>query len=370
MYGNTVKTVDEPICVFSILYTYRGGGRRAAASPGRKGNQMKNLNRKVTVVGAGPVGSTFAYSLAQAGLADEIAICDAFTTLAIGQVMDLVQGSPYLPRISIHVGTDEDFKDSDIVVICAGSKDLGRSANTQAAKDGFTLKNAEIVSGIARRVAASGCPGVMVVVTNPVDLLTGVAVSASGWPRNRVIGSGTILDTARFRYTLSRECHIDARNVHGYILGEHGNGEIAAWSMTFAGGQPIDEFAKPGSGCGRRVVGNRDDILREVRESTNHVMNYKGSACYAIGLALTRLTGAILRDEQSIMTVSVKLCGEYGINDVCLSVPSQVGRGGVSRIIEARLEDGELSALKAAAGRQKDALERLGLGGRRLPASK
>lgn len=315
---------------------------------------MHTKKRKVTIVGAGAVGSTFAYALAQSGLADEIAINDFFPNLAKGQAMDLVQGQPFLPQVHIHAGDESDYADSDMVVITAGAKQGPGETRIDLLK-----KNAGIITDIAQKVSKSGCHGVMVLVSNPVDVLTKIALDASGWDRGRVIGSGTVLDTARFRYALARDAGVDSRNVHGYILGEHGDSEFAAWSMTHIAGLKIEDYCLACGQCGDAGKHNREAILKEVRESAYHIIDYKGSTYYAIGLAMTRIAGAILRNEHSILSVSVELTGEFGINGVCLSVPCVVGRGGVERILTSQLPEDEQTLLEVSAGRLADALASL-----------
>ena len=311
---------------------------------------MDQKKRKVTVIGAGSVGATFAYALAQSGFADEIAITDTNKNFAEGQAMDLVHGLPFLPQVDIHAGSQIDYADSDIVVITAGAKQQPGETRIDLLK-----RNASIIKTIAQEVSASGCKGVMLLVSNPVDILTKVALEASGWERGRVIGSGTVLDTARFRYVLSKECGVDARNIHGYILGEHGDSEFAAWSMTTIAGRRIDEYCGSGT-CNSGIHFDKEKILEEVRHSAYHIIDYKGSTYFAVGLALTRITGAILRNEHSILSVSMALNGEFGLHDACLSVPCIVGRSGVEKIIECELPRDEQSALASSAQRLREAL--------------
>ena len=310
---------------------------------------MDQKKRKVTIVGAGSVGATFAYALAQSGFADEIAITDMNKNFAEGQAMDLVNGLPFLPQVDIHTGSQTDYADSDIIAITAGAKQQPGETRIDLLK-----RNAAIIKTIAKEIAASGCKGVMLLVSNPVDILTKVALEASGWDRGRVIGSGTVLDTARFRYVLSKECGVDARNIHGYILGEHGDSEFAAWSMTTIAGRRIDEYCGSGT-CNSGIHFDKEKILDEVRHSAYHIIDYKGSTYFAVGLALTRIAGAILRNEHSILSVSMALNGEFGLHDACLSVPCIVGRSGVEKIIEGELPKDEQSALESSAQRLHDA---------------
>jgi len=184
-------------------------------------------------------------------------------------------------------------------------------------------------------------------VTNPVDALTQIALECLGWPRQRVIGSGTVLDSARFKFMLSRHCGIDARNVHAYILGEHGDSEVAAWSLSHIAGVSIEEYCRICQVCDYKQ--HHKHIAEQVRDSAYHIIDYKGSTFYGIGLSLVRITGAILRNENSVLTVSCLLRGEYGIHDVCLSVPCVVGEHGVVRIIDAKLAPEEQEALQRSA---------------------
>lgn len=299
--------------------------------------------RKVTIVGAGAVGATFAYALAQDGAAEDIALLDAHAELACGQVMDLAHGLPFMPPVHLHVGREADYADSDVVVITAGAKQ-------QAGESRLNLlqRNAAIMREIGDALTRQRFAGVALVVSNPVDVLTQVLVRHLRPPRGRVIGSGTVLDSARFRYLLSQHCGVDARNVHAYILGEHGDSEVAAWSMTHIAGMPVAHYCAV---CGRCQgwASVREDIQRQVRDSAYHIIGYKGATWFAVGLALTRIVGAILRDEHSVLTVSAPLEGEYGLANVCLSVPCVVGRAGVERVIVAELQADELRRLTDSA---------------------
>jgi len=193
-----------------------------------------------------------------------------------------------------------------------------------------------------------------------VDILTYVALERSGWPKGRVIGSGTVLDSSRFRYLLSQHCSVDVSNVHAYILGEHGDSEFAAWSMTHVAGVSIDEYCQACAGCDDWSI-EREKIVQDVKESAYHIINYKGATYYAIGMALVRIVGTILQDQRSILTVSTRLDGEYGIQDVCLSVPCLVGQEGVKQIINANLLPDEEALLLKSATTLQNALKQLAL---------
>lgn len=312
-----------------------------------------NQRRKVVVVGAGSVGATYCYALAQSGLADDIVLLDKNQDQAQGQVLDLVHGQPFFPTVSIRVGTSADYTDARIVVITAGAAQKPGETRLE-----LLQKNAAIVGGIAKEVADNHCQGIMLIVSNPVDVLTYVALKQSGWDRSRVIGSGTVLDSARLRYLLSKNCGVDVHNIHAYMLGEHGDSEFAAWSMTHVAGIHIDDH------CG--ICGKCSDwkaerlaIEQEVRDSAYHIINYKGSTHYAVGLALVRISAAILRGQSSVLSISTLVDGEFGINNVCLSVPCIVSEGGVTKIIESPLTPGELKSLANSAKILRQAIDQI-----------
>lgn len=300
-------------------------------------------SRKVVVVGAGAVGATYCYALAQSGLADEIVLTDKNEDLMKGQVLDLVHGQSFFPTVVIRSGTIDDYTDAHIVVITAGAAQKPGETRLELIK-----KNAAIIRSIAEEVAKSGCKGIMLIVSNPVDVLTYVALKRSGWEKGRVIGSGTVLDSSRFRHLLSKHCNVDVHNVHAYILGEHGDSEFAAWSMTNIAGINIDEYCPVCGKCPDWKI-QRKLIEEQVRDSAYHIINYKGSTQFAVGLALVRITGAILRSQNSILSVSTLVESYFGINDICLSVPSVVSDSGITRIIESPLSSEELTLMSHSA---------------------
>jgi L-lactate dehydrogenase len=299
--------------------------------------------RKVVIVGAGAVGATYCYALAQRGLADEIVLTDKNEDLMKGQVLDLGHGQSFFPTVAIRSGTIDDCTDAQVVVITAGAAQKPGETRLQLIK-----KNAEIVGSIAEEIARSNCKGVMVIVSNPVDVLTFVALKRSGWKKGRVIGSGTVLDSSRFRYLLSNHCGVDVHNVHAYILGEHGDSEFAAWSMTNVAGISIDEYCPVCGKCNEWKT-QRALIEKQVRDSAYHIINYKGSTQFAVGLALVKITEAILRSQNSILTVSTLLENDFGIKDVCISVPCILSGDGVTRIVESPLSPAELVSLSYSA---------------------
>ena len=310
-------------------------------------------SRKVVVVGAGSVGATYCYALAQSGLADEIILTDRNEDLMKGQVLDLVHGQTFFPTVGIRSGSLEDCADAQIVVITAGAAQKPGETRLELIK-----KNAEITGNIAENIAKSGCKGVMVIVSNPVDVLTYVALKRSGWENGRVIGSGTVLDSSRFRHLLSKHCGVDVHNVHAYILGEHGDSEFAAWSMTNIAGINIDEYCPVCQQCSD-WKNQRKLIEQQVRDSAYHIINYKGSTQFAVGLALVRITASILRSQNSILSVSTLVESDFGIKDVCLSVPCVLSEKGVARIIESPLSASELASLSYSAGVLRKAIDSL-----------
>ncbi len=306
-------------------------------------NSEQWKSRKVVIVGAGDVGATFAYALAQNGQADEIALIDLNEDLLAGQVLDLSHGLPYYPPVSIHEGSKEDYADAQVVVITAGA-----SQKPGESRLSLLQRNARIIESIMDDIIEQQSPAVVLMVANPVDVLTRVALEHSGWDRNRIIGSGTVLDSARFRFLISRYCGVGVHNVHAYILGEHGDSEFAAWSMANIGGVPVDTYCLE-SRTREEWAKQKREIEERVRNSAYHIIDYKGSTYFAVGLALTRITGAILRNQSSVLTTSILLQGEYGLDEVCISVPCLIDRDGVKRIIKADLAEGEAKSLARSA---------------------
>ncbi|UCE47751.1 MAG: L-lactate dehydrogenase, partial [Phycisphaerales bacterium] len=308
---------------------------------------MESGQKKVVVIGAGAVGTAYIYALLPTGVAGQIVLIDKDTNRVEGEVMDLSHGLPFIPPTVIKPGSYVDCADADLIVVTAGAKQAPGQSRVELIR-----QNAEIVRSICTSIAEHDTSAVLVMVTNPVDALTHVALEQLNWPRHRIIGSGTVLDSARFKYLLSRHCRVDARNVHAYIIGEHGDSEVAAWSMTHIAGVPIEQYCRICGDCDYHK--NHRKIAEDVRDSAYHIIDYKGATYYGIGLSLVKITQAVLRDENSILTVSTLLNGEYGIDNVCLSVPCVVGAGGVKKIITAQLSDDEHKALHASAGAIKE----------------
>jgi L-lactate dehydrogenase len=286
-------------------------------------------------------------------LADEIVLIDKNENFVRGQVLDLVHGQPFFPTVSIRVGNSSDYADAQVIVLTAGAAQRPGETRLQ-----LLQKNAAIVRGIVADILGQNSSAVMLVVSNPVDVMTHVALKCSGWGKERVIGSGTVLDSARLRHLLSTFCRVDVHNVHGYILGEHGDTEFAAWSMTNVAGIQIDAFCPICCRC-EDWARERSLIEQRVRDSAYHIIDYKGATCFAVGLALVQITGAILRGQNSVLTVSTMLEGEFGLQNVCLSVPCIVSAKGVEKIIKNPLPDNECAALSVSAAVLKQAIEQL-----------
>jgi L-lactate dehydrogenase len=311
--------------------------------------------RKVVIVGAGAVGSTFAYTLAQSGLADEIVLEDSNREFALGQVLDLAHGQAFFPPVQIREGKAEDFADAHMIVITAGSKQRPGESRLD-----LLQRNVKIINGIIDEIVAQKSSAVVLMVSNPVDILTYAAYKRSGWPRGRVIGSGTVLDSARFRYLLSQDCGVDVHNVHAYILGEHGDSEFPAWSMTNVAGLPIDQYCGQCEKCDEWKV-TRGKIAEEVMHSAYHIIEYKGSTWFGVGLALTQIAAAILRNQHGVLTVSSVLEGEFGLSGVSLGVPCIVSQNGVERVLQVTLPPQEQAALVKSATILKDQIKQLDL---------
>ena len=303
---------------------------------------MQRRERKVVVIGAGSVGTTYLYALMHTGLAGEIVLIDIDQRRVEGEIMDLSHGLPFIPPVIVRSGNYSDCADANLIVITAGAKQAPGQSRTE-----LIQQNANIVSSIIEQIKNLDTNAVLIMVTNPVDALTQLALESLGWPRQRVIGSGTVLDSARFRYMLSEHCGIDARNVHAYVLGEHGDSEVVVWSMTHIAGIPIRDYCAICKRCNWQK--EQKKIAERVRDSAYHIIDYKGSTYYAIGLSLVRISSAVLRNEHSILTVSLLLRGEYGIDNICLSVPCVIGKSGIEQIITAPLSLEEQTALKRSA---------------------
>ncbi|MFL1673895.1 L-lactate dehydrogenase [Paenibacillus dendritiformis] len=303
---------------------------------------------RVALVGSGFVGSSYAFALFNQGLAAELVIIDANRPKAEGDAMDLNHGLPFASNMRIWAGDYSDCKDADLVVITAG-------ANQAPGETRLDLigKNAKIFQSIVQSVMESGFNGLFLVATNPVDVLTYATWKYSGLPASRVIGSGTILDTARLRYLLGERLEVDPRNVHAYIMGEHGDTELPVWSNVSIGGQPLADYRKT---HGQPTDEELNRIFINVRDAAYHIIERKGATYYGIAMGLARLTKAILKNENSVLSVSTLLTGEYGLEDVYLGVPAVVNRQGIRDLYELHLTDEEKQKLHHSASVLKEAI--------------
>jgi L-lactate dehydrogenase len=295
---------------------------------------MLNRVNRVALVGTGFVGSSYAFALLNQGITEELVLIDLNKDKAEGDAMDLNHGLPFSPsRTKIWSGSYKDCGDADLVVITAG-------ANQKPGETRLDLveKNTKIFKGIVEEIMASGFDGIFLVATNPVDILTYAVWKFSGLPKERVIGSGTILDTARFRFLLGEYFDVDTRNVHAYIIGEHGDTELPVWSHADIAGTSISEWTKNKDGFNQEDL---DQLFLNVRDAAYHIIERKGATYYGIAMGLVRLTKAILRNENSVLTVSAYLAGEYGQNDIYIGVPAVVNRKGIREIVELDLSEEE-----------------------------
>ncbi len=297
--------------------------------------------RKVVIIGVGLVGSSYAYALLNQGIVNEMVLIDLNHDRADGEARDLNHGMPFGSPMKIRAGHYDECRDADLVVITAG-------ANQEQGETRLDLvtKNTKVMQNIVEHIMRTGFNGILLVATNPVDVLTQVVYQASGLPKERVIGSGTILDTARFRYLLSEYFQVDSRNVHAYIIGEHGDSELPVWSHVQIGGLPLNVYGKIDNYYQDQDM---QQTFENVRDAAYDIIERKGATHYGIGMGLARLTKAILYNENSILTISTLFEGEYGLNGIFLGIPAIVNASGVREIIQLQLSDREQEQLNKSA---------------------
>ena len=313
---------------------------------------MKHSNidhQKIIVVGNGAVGSSYIFALVTQNIAQEIGIIDIDVNKAEGDALDLSHALAFTSPKKIYAATYADCKDADIVVITAGA----------AQKPGETRldlvnKNLKIFKSIVDDIVASGFDGIFLIATNPVDILTYATWKFSGFPKHKVIGSGTSLDSARFRQTIAELVDVDARNVHGYILGEHGDTEFPVWSHANIAGLQIYEWVSDHPEVDEEELVN---IFFKVRDAAYTIIDKKGATFYGIAVALTRITKAILYDENAVLPLSVYLDGQYGLNDIYIGAPAVINRQGISHVIELPLTDAEQEKFDLSAERLNQVLD-------------
>ncbi len=310
---------------------------------------QKSKATRVVIIGTGLVGSSFAFALLNQGVTDEMVLIDTNTKKAEGDAMDLLHGLAFGSPMEIWAGDYSDCKDADVVMIAAGANQAPGETRLD-----LIQKNTKIFKTIVNEVMNSGFNGIFIVATNPVDVLSYVTWKFSGLPAEKVIGSGTILDTARFRYLLGEYFDVDPRNVHAYIMGEHGDTELPVWSHADIGGRSILSYIEEDP---NRTSEHLQNIFTDVRDAAYHIIERKGATYYAIAIGLVRLTRAILRNENSILTVSTLLKGEYGLEDVYIGVPAVVNTNGIREIIQLNLSDEESGQLHHSAQVLKEAMK-------------
>lgn len=316
-------------------------------------SDMINL-RKAAIIGCGSVGASIAFSLMQKGYFSELVLIDANNDKAEGEAMDLSHGLPYTASMEIYAGSYEDVKDCSLIIITAG-------ANQKPGETRIDLidRNVEILKKIVPELSRRGCEGMLLVVSNPVDILTYAAWKLSGFPTSRVMGSGTVLDTARLKYLLGRHLEVDSRSVHAVVIGEHGDSELAVWSGANVSGIDLNHFCELKGHYNHQKA--MENIYTEVRDSAYEIIKKKGATYYGIAMAVARIAGSVIRDERSILPVSVYMDGEYGLKDLYISIPSIVGRNGVESVLEIPLSDDELCKLKSSGEQLKEVIEHLNL---------
>lgn len=314
---------------------------------------MIERRRKISVIGAGFVGATTAYALMNSGIATEICLFDINMDKAMGEVMDLVHGTSFVKPVNIYAGNIDETKDSDIVVITAGA----------AQKEGETRldlieKNYKIFKGFIPQIAAASPNAILLVVSNPCDVLAYITYKLSGFSKERVIASGTVLDTSRLKYVIGKYFNVNNNNIHAYVLGEHGDSEVVSWSTSSIAGESFEEYAKKFNLEWNDDV--KEVIESDVKNAAYEIISRKNATYFAVALAVNRIVEAILRDENTILTVSCLMQGEYGIDDVYLAVPTILNSTGAVRIVNPILKNEvELKKLKESAKVLKENIQKV-----------
>lgn len=314
---------------------------------------MKTDKRKVALIGTGMVGMSYAYSMLNQSVCDELVLIDVNKKRAEGEAMDLNHGLAFSgSNMKIYAGNYEHCFDADIAVICAGVAQKPGESRLNLLK-----RNAAVFKSIVDPITASGFNGIFLVATNPVDIMTRITYALSGFNPRRVMGSGTALDTARLRYLLGEYLKVDPRNVHAYVMGEHGDSEFVPWSQAMVATKPILELCQNG---GDQVC--KDELQRisqEVKGAAYKIIEAKQATYYGIGMALTRITRGIFGDENSVLTVSAMLKGEYGQTDVFTGVPCIINKNGIQRVLPLSLAPEELDCLNASCNTLRRSFEEM-----------
>ena len=312
---------------------------------------MVNM-QKVAVIGCGFVGATSAFSLIQSGLFSEMVLIDANHEKAVGDAMDLSHGSAYSTPVKIYAGSYDDIVDAGLIVITAGANQKPNETRLDLVK-----KNVSIFKSIIPEIKERNCEGILLIVSNPVDILTYVTLKLSGFPANRVIGSGTVLDTARLKHVLGEHLQVDSRNIHAYVIGEHGDSELAVWSGAQVAGIHINHFCELRGHFQHQEAMNR--LYQEVRDSAYHIIERKGATYYGVAVAVKRIAEAIVKNEHAVLPISSLMQGEFGLSDLCLSIPTVVGNKGVEMVVDIYLDNEEKQKLLESAHALKQVLKSL-----------
>ena len=312
---------------------------------------MVNM-QKVAVIGCGFVGATSAFSLIQSGLFSEMVLIDANHEKAVGEAMDLSHGSAYSTPVKIYAGSYDDIVDAGLIVITAGANQKPNETRLDLVK-----KNVSIFKSIIPEIKERNCEGILLIVSNPVDILTYVTLKLSGFPANRVIGSGTVLDTARLKHVLGEHLQVDSRNIHAYVIGEHGDSELAVWSGAQVAGIHINHFCELRGHFQHQEAMKR--LYQEVRDSAYHIIERKGATYYGVAVAVKRIAEAIVKNEHAVLPISSLMQGEFGLSDLCLSIPTVVGNKGVEMVVDIYLDNEEKQKLLESAHALKQVLESL-----------
>lgn len=318
---------------------------------------MRIDKRKVALIGCGMVGMSYAYCLLNQNACDELVLIDVNEKKAMGEAMDLNHGLAFAAsNMEIYAGEYEDCRDADLVVICAGVAQKPGESRLNLLK-----RNAQVFRSIVEPVTRSGFNGIFLVATNPVDVMTRITCVLSGFNPRRVLGSGTALDTARLRYLLGEYLHVDPRNVHAYVMGEHGDSEFVPWSQAMVATKPILELCsdEEGNHAGEECISREKigEIAQHVKSAAYQIIEAKQATYYGIGMAMTRITKAVLGDENSVLTVSAMLRGEYGQRDVFAGVPCVLNGNGVHRVLELPLTKQELDEFAASCQTLQDSFQ-------------
>lgn len=315
----------------------------------------KKVNpRKAAVIGCGFVGSATAFTLMQSRLFSEMVLLDANEEKADGEAKDIAHGVPFAGQMKIYAGNYDDVADAAIIIVTAG-------ANQKPDETRLDLvhKNVAIYKSIIPEIASRDYQGILLIVSNPVDILTYTALKLSGLPENRVIGSGTVLDTARLKYALGEHLSVDSRSVHSFIIGEHGDSEIAAWSSTNVSGIPLNDFCEMRGHFNHEA--SMEEIANRVKNSAYEIIAKKHATYYGIAMSVKRICECIMRDEKSILPISTIMHGEYGIENIALSMPAIVGVNGVETHVPISLNEEEAQKLKESADALKKVIDGLEL---------